>query len=154
MITIHRTTSNPPLAVLQHGQGSLIFPWTNLLSLRRLAGRIPPRAADDEDHPYTESGPWTASGSSFGIALALKGEIAFFEAEEWEQLRGELYHEDNLLHPADVALITGRRLVRVSEAIATGALFAFQIPERKRRQWLIPLRAVQEWDEPLYGPPE
>ena len=147
MITLHRTTDTPPLAVLQHGQGSLIFPWSDLLSLRRLAGMIPPSAAGDEDLERIESGPWTASGCSFGIALMLNEKVAFLEAREWEQLRGELYHEDGLLHPADVALITGRRLTRISEAIATGRLFAFQIPGKKKRQWYVPLRAAREWDD-------
>ena len=146
MIRIHRTTDTPPLAVLEHGQGSLIFPWADLLSLRRLASMVPPAAAGDENFARVESGPWAASGCSFGIALMLNEKITFLEAEKWEQLRGELYHSDGLLTPTDVAVMTGRRLVRVSEAIATGALFAFQIPERKKRQWYVPLRAMREWD--------
>lgn len=146
MITLHRTTGTPPLAVLEHGQGSLIFPWSDLLSLRRLASTIPPSAADGDDFRRVESGPWAASGCSFGIALMLNEKIAFLEARDWEELRGELYHGDGLLTPTDVAVMTGRRLVRVSEAIATGALFAFQIPGREKRKWYVPLRAMREWD--------
>jgi len=146
MISLHRTTDNPPLAVLRHGRLILLFPWADLLDLRGLVARVAPEMAADEDAPRVESVTWAASGSSFGIALMRKNDTLFFEAEEWRDLQMLLYVGQELLTQMEVAEIVDRPQPRIAEAIATGALFAFQVPGRERRQWLIPRRAVEEWN--------
>ena len=146
MISLHRTTDSPPLAVLRHGQGTLLFPWADLLALRTLAQRVDRAAAHDEDFPRVESEPWAASGSSFGIALMREGlPESHWEAEDWEELQRLLHIHEPLVSPTDAATVTGQPRSRIGEAIARGDLFAFQLPGKARRQWKIPLQAAQAW---------
>lgn len=147
MVALHRTTDAPPLAVLRRGGKTILFPWAELLALRDLVASVPASAADDEDYPRVERGPWAASGSSFGIALMREGiETLFLESDEWKSLAEILYVGDDLLSQVQVAALTDRRQQRVAEAISMGRLFAFQIPGFQRRQWVIPRRAAEEWD--------
>ena len=145
MIKLHRTVDIPPLAILICSD-TAIFPWSELLALRDLVTQVEPTMAHDEDAGRIEGEPWAASGSSFGIALMHAGlDTLFFEADDWEELRRLLYAGQELLSQVEVAEIVERPQPRIAEAIATGALFAFQVPELERRQWLVPRGAIREW---------
>lgn len=57
------------LLIISDGRSLISAPRGDLEALRLLVAGIPPSAANDEDFERIESGPWAASGSSFGIAL-------------------------------------------------------------------------------------
>ena len=146
-LSLHRTTNTPPLAVLRHSRGdTLVFPWSDLLGLRELVSSIPPEAMADENYPRQENGgPWAIEGTPFGIALLRPGERVYFRTPEWQALQGLLYVGDDLMSQTEVAALVGLSQQRVWQAIAMGDLFAFQRPGYKRRQWLIPRRAAEDW---------
>lgn len=134
---------NTPIAILQAGTDLLKARWTDLWHLRALVADVPPEAAYDEDYPRQQAASWAASGSSLGIALMHPGETLHLEAGDWEDLRRLLYVGDDLLlqgEAAEVARVS-RRTIR--NAIQSGSLFAFRVPELKRRQWRVPRSAVE-----------
>jgi hypothetical protein len=145
---LHRTidTDDLPLAVLEIGQDAILFPWEDLLALRELVAGIDPEMAHDEDMPIQRADGWTASGSTFGIALDRAGSrTTHWDAADWAALAIVLYVGEDLLSQVEVARCVGRPQPRVAEAIAAGSLFAFQRPDFERRQWLIPRRGMMEW---------
>ncbi len=143
---LERTASPTPEAVLCHGHEIRMFPWKEVLALRELVAAVPPSAAEDEDYPSTDRGPWRVVGSNYGLLL-LRAEMPrlFFTAEEWEELSALLYVASPLLSVVQVVALTGKRRQPVTEAILNGNLFAFLRPGYQRRRWLVPLWAAREW---------
>jgi len=145
MVTLHRTANNPPLAVLRCGK-TILFPWEDLLTLRKLVTEIPSEIASDEDFPFHEVIPWGISGSVCGIALMRLGcETLYFGTDDWQRLAELLYVGDELLSQVQVAEMTDRSQQSVSYAITAGDMFAFRVPGLKRQQWRIPTRVVEQW---------
>lgn len=143
---LERTASPTPQAVLCHGYEIRMFPWKEVLALRELVAAVPPSAAEDEDYPSTDRGPWRVVGSNYGLLL-LRAEMPrlFFTAAEWEELGGLLYVTSPLLSVTQVATFTGRRRQVITPAILCGDLFAFLKPGLQRRRWTIPEQAAREW---------
>lgn len=148
MMRLERTAAPVPQAVLCHGFEIRMFPWEDVLALRKLVAAVPATVAGVEDFPYpADSGCWCAATSSiFGIVLLRQGmPRLFFDAAEWEQLGMLLYVDSPLLTVVEVVALTGKRRQRVTEAIWNGNLSAFLRPRVHRRRWRIPRRAAREW---------
>jgi hypothetical protein len=153
MISLSRTTDVPPLAVLLAGQSDArVFAWAELLSLRDLVTQVadPDALAADEDNefPTQTGGEWSASGSSFGIALERNSPpwgTLYLEADDWRTLARLIYAGDKLFSQVESSQIAKCPQPRIAEAIAAGRLFAFQQPDMERRQWLIPSKALAAW---------
>ena len=116
-----------------------------MLDLRELV-RVVPAEVASVYYPHQTQGAWTASGSPSGIELiAPSGETLLVGAEEWSELARLLYVGDVLLTLKDVAQVSGKAQSHISTLVASGRLFAFQIPGRKVRQWRVPRNAAEEW---------
>lgn len=152
MITVERTTGTPPRAVFEHGVEARLCPWADLLPLRALIARVPVierLGTQWRAEPRRTEPPWAISSAAHGVFLS---HIAWdhplaIEPSDWEQLRALLYVGDELLSIGDAAKRSGRKPPQVSNEIATGRLFAFQVSGLARRQWLVPATALIPRDE-------
>ncbi len=150
MIELHRTSPTNIAFLLNERNDLIKVPWSELLTLRRLVAKVPFEAADYENYHPQNQEAWVVMGSPNGLTLMHSTDETGgvnLSADDWQTLAQLLYVDDILLRQIDVAEISGKAQSNINTAIATGKLFAFQVPGKRARQWRIPRRAAQEWLE-------